>query len=228
MARLEITRRIVRAQSAYHELLEVSRRLGNIARARSRVLREEWSACGLEPALRDRTCDRRLFHGVLLTPRAAHFISRGSRPSRSAFVMHAGLLLESTDAAPEFSLRNPEMPELQVGLWLEAAPGVADGPWERVELLTRRLESTGYSTLQRLTETVPPNPTSAGATLLPSYSLIRRLSLASLLDEEDPAAAAGRFFASALKPLEQLEDEEIEALLIATGHGEVCERELPR
>lgn len=226
MARLEITRRIVRALAGYHQLLEACRRIGNIARARSRVLREEWSACGLEPAQRGPECGRRVFQGVLLTPRAAHSVSRGLRPSGSGFCLHAGVLLESADEAPEWSLRNPGMPELQVGLWLDAAGGADDEQLELIESIRQRLESLGYSTLQRTTEIYPVD--SEAQTLLPGYSMVRRLSLASLLDEDDPGAAAGRFFASALKPLEQLEDEQIESLLLATGHGDVYERELPR
>lgn len=222
MARLEINRRVVRALGRYHELLEVCRRLGNIARARSRVLREEWSACGIEAARRGTNCGRQVFQGVLLTPRAADAVSRGLPPGDSAFLVHAGVLLDSRRELG-FALRNPQMPEMQVGLRLDAAPGAAEAQCELIETLRQRLESLGYVALRQ-----PTVDSGVKGPMPPGFAMVRSLSLSSLLDEADPAAAAGRFYASALKPLEQLEDEQVESLLLASGHGEVYERELPR
>lgn len=226
MSAIRITRRQVSALARYHELLSTCRRLGNIARARSRMLREEWSACGLEPARRSGLLGRHVFHGVVLTPRAAGAVDRGLRPAESALVAYAGVLLASTESTPDFELRNPEMPELQVGLWLEASAGDFDRHRERIDILERELDRAGYTLLMHQTEIYPSDPDNTDTRWI-AYSMVRRLSLSSLLDEEDPAAAAGRFYASALKPLETLEDEQIEALLQLTGHGDVGERELP-
>lgn len=226
MARLEITRRSVRALADYHALLRTCRRLGNIARARSRVLREEWSACGLEPAQRHRPLGRHIFHGVMLTPRATEAVDRGLRPADSALIVHAGVVLAGTESPPDFDLRNPVMPELQVGLWLEASADAIEAQHDLLEGIERHLAAAGYTILMRQTEVYPVEP-DQDESLWTACAMVRRLSLASLLDEDDPAAAAGRFYASALKPLEALEDEQIAALLQLTGHGEVCERELP-
>lgn len=226
MARLEITRRTARALADYHALLRTCRRLGNIARARSRVLREEWSACGLEPAQRYRPLGRHLFHGVMLTPRAPDAVDRGLRPADSALIVHAGVVLGGTESPPDFGLRNPLMPELQVGLWLEVGADAVDTRSDLLESLEQRLGAAGYTALIQQIEVHPVEP-DQDPSLWTAHALVRRLSLASLLDEDDPGAAAGRFFASALKPLEALEDEQIAALLQLAGHGEVCERELP-
>ncbi|MCU0754013.1 MAG: hypothetical protein MUE46_02685 [Xanthomonadales bacterium] len=224
MARLDINRRTVRALSDYHALLRRCRRLGNVARARTRVLREEWSACGLEPACRDPELGRHVFHGVLLTPRAAESVDRGMMPAESALVLHAGVLLEESLPLPGALLRNPDVPELQVGLTICVFPERWSAHGAAVEQLCAQLEASGFEVL-REQATLDSAPE---AGLLRWFAPARRLSLASLLDEADPAAAAGRFFGSALKPLEQLADEQVEALLLATGHGEVYERELPR
>jgi hypothetical protein len=226
MSAIRITRRQLGALARYHELLTTCRRLGNIARARSRVLREEWSACGLEPARRSRLLSPHVFHGVVLTPRAIEAVDRGLPPTDSALVAHAGVLLASTES-PDFELRNPQMPELQVGLWLEAAAGAIERHRGLIETLERDLGAAGYTILAHHAEVDPADPDDHDTRWM-AYAMVRRLSLASLLDEDDPAAAASRFYTSALKPLAALEDEQIGMLLQLTGHDDVCERELPR
>lgn len=223
MPGLEITRRTVRALAGYHALLHRCERLGNIARARSRVLREEWSACGMERARRGADIGRHVFHGVLLTPRAADSVDRGVLPAQSGLVLHAGVLLEESLPVPGALLMNAEMPELQVGLMLGAFPELWPAHAEVVEALFGALESAGFDLFRETSL----RPGMADAEPFRWFAATRRLSLASLLDEEQPGLAAGRFFARALRPLEQFEDEQVESLLRVAGHGEVYEREVP-
>lgn len=226
MPTIRMTRQHVGALGRYHELLALARRLGNIARARARLLREAWSACGLEPARRG-ALGRHAFHGVLLTPRAEDAVDRGLRPLDSALVMHAGLVLAASSGPPELQLRQIDLPELQVGLWMEVGAASLAAQPGLLDALEQQLAGAGYALRVRETELYTDDAT-AEETRWTAYAWTRRLSLASLLDEDQPAAAAGRFFAGALRALEALPDEQVEALLHLCGHGDVAERELPR
>jgi hypothetical protein len=220
MPRLDITRTTLRALGHYHALLDCCDRIGKIARARARVLRGQWSAFGMEPARRSPLLGRHVFHGLILTPRAENAVNHGLRPEQADLLLHAGVLLAPTLALDGVGIRNPQMPELQVGLWMALAVTDASAHADALSALLDALREAAYD----VDDQVVADPDAVDLRVIVA---VRRLSLASLQDEDSPGAAAGRFFASALKPLEMLEDATIETLLIATGHGDVYERQLP-
>lgn len=224
MPGIRITPRQLGALARYHELIQTCRRLGNIARARTRVLRGEWSACGMEPASRASTFGRHVFHGVVLTPRSEEAADRGLEADAAFLCCYAGVLMDATMPVPGVVLSNDQMPELQVGLSVWLDPEARDARGAAVLAIFEQLREAGFGVV-RDDDPAGESPAPGAPELIVA---VRRLSLASLLDEDRPGAAAGRFFANALKPLEALEDEQIETLLLATGHGDVYERELPR
>lgn len=134
----------VAAFARHRQALELCRRFGNIARFRARALREKLKPLGLS------RCGERMphlgvgeFEGFVLTPPVAATDGAGVGPEFAGLLVFGGVSLRG-GLIHRAELRNPDVPELQVGLLLRPMAPFWHQLAPLLETTLAGLEAEGY------------------------------------------------------------------------------------